>query len=456
VNHPLTIDIIQKNRSKRVLQAGFSAIVSKVIVLGVSAFSIPIAVRYLGAEQFGIWVTVSASLALLVLLDLGIASSMTNLISEAYTRNDKDLASRYAVTGFWTMVLVALALGLIGAAIWPFMHWDALFGLKGEAIERMISHAVAAAFVVFLVGLPAGLAAKFLAGYQEIKIANIFSAISAMANLAAIILIVRLHGSMVLMVAGSSGAMVGANLACLAWLWFYHKPWLAPTLRRFHLPSVRPLLQSGADFFVLQLAALIVFNSDNLVIAHFLGPAQVTPYSVTWRLVGYAAALQTVVTPALWPAYAEAYLREDLQWIRRTLAYVMVASLGLAGLCCLVFTLWGRSIIRVWAGPAAVPPESLIVLMCIWIMIAIFMGNTSTVLTATGQIGLQARLSALAAAINLVASIWLVHSMGPNGVIIGTIASYLLVLVVPQTWKVIQVIFASGTTATVAAPVSVR
>jgi O-antigen/teichoic acid export membrane protein len=173
-------------------------------------------------------------------------------------------------------------------------------------------------------------------------------------------------------------------------------------------------------------------------------------------MVGYAAAVQIVVTPALWPAYAEAYLRNDLLWIRRTLSYVMTASLGLAGLCCLTFILWGKAIIQWWAGPAAVPSQSLLALMCLWVMISIFMSNTSTVLTATGHTRLQARLSALAAAINLAASIWLVQRIGSNGVILGTIASYLLVLVVPQTWKVIQVLFPSGSTASVAAPVSVR
>jgi O-antigen/teichoic acid export membrane protein len=452
VNQPETTADIKQKRAKRIFQAGFSAIFCKGIVLGVNAITIPIAVRYLGAEQFGVWITISTTVVLLVLLDLGIASSMTNMISEAYAKNDKDLASRYAATGFWVMVLVALALAVMGAAVWPFVPWNSLFHLTGETNERMISHAVAAAYAVFLVGLPAGLAAKFLAGYQEIGTSNIFSAIGALANLAAVILIVRLHGGMVLMVAGSSGAVVGTNLGCLAWLWFSHKPWLAPNFRRFQMRSVRPLLQSGSEFFILQLSALIVFNSDNFVIAHFLGPAQVTPYSVTWRLVGYAAALQIIASPVLWPAYAEAYIRADLRWIRRTLSYVMAASLGLAGLCCFTLIMWGKSIIRSWAGSAAVPPESLIVLMCIWVMISVFMANTSTVLMATGQTRLQAWLSALAAAINLAASIWLVQRIGSNGVIIATIASYLLVLVVPQTWKVIQVIFPHGAAGTIPAP----
>ena len=56
---------------------------------------------------------------------------------------------------------------------------------------------------------------------------------------------------------------------------------------------------------------MVVFSSDNLVVSHYLGAAEVTPYSVTWRLVGLAALLQSLIFPALWPAYAEAYARRD-------------------------------------------------------------------------------------------------------------------------------------------------
>jgi O-antigen/teichoic acid export membrane protein len=430
----------KRNRSKRIFQAGISAVFCKGLVLVVNAISLPITVRYLGPEKFGVWVTISTTLALLVLLDFGIASSMTNLISEAYALHDKELANRYASTGFWVMVLIALGLGGVGAALWPLVHWGQLFHLSGAANDRMISHAVAAAYVVFLAGLPAGLAAKFLAGYQEIKTANIFSAVGALGSLAAIIVITKLGGGMVLLIAGSSGAIAATNFGCLAWLWCRHKPWLAPTFRHCRRSLIGRMMQSGTEFFALQLTGIIVFNSDNFVIAHFLGPAQVTPYSVTWKLVGYAAALQIIITPALWPAYAEAYIRKDFQWMRRTLYYVMLTTMGVAGTCCAVLVIWGQSLIRLWAGSAAVPTEMLLILMSIWILISTFMANTATVLAATNEMKLQAWLSAIAAALNLGVSIWLVQRVGSSGVILGTIASYALVLIGPQTWKVMQVL----------------
>ena len=430
----------RRKRSRRVFEAGFSAVICKGLVLALNAVSIPIAVRYLGPEQFGVWVTISTTLALLIVLDLGIAGALTNYISEAYALDDKELAGRYAATGLFVMMLIAIGLGAVGAALWPLVQWGALFRLPDAENNRMISHAVAAAYVVFLVGLPAGLAAKFLGGYQEIRTANIFAAIGAGANLLAVVIITRLHGSLVMLVIGSSGATVGTNLACLLWLVIWHKPWLMPTFARWHSPLVRPLVLTGLSFFVLQLAGLAVFNTDNFIIAHYLGPAQVTPYSITWKLVGYTAALQTIMTPALWPAYAEAWTRGDLRWIRRTLRTVILVSMGAAGLGCLVLIVWGKTIIRIWAGPAAVPTQTLIVLMCVWVMICTFMANTSTVLVATKMTRMLAWLSVSVAIANLAASIWLVQRIGSVGVILGTIGSFLLILAIPQTWKVVSIL----------------
>ena len=94
------------------------------------------------------------------------------------------------------------------------------------------------------------------------------------------------------------------------------KPWLRPRLALLDLSTGPRTAASGSGFFLIQIAGAVVFSSDNLVVSHYLGAAQVTPYSVTWRLVGLTAMLQSLVFPALWPAYAEAYARGDYAWMR--------------------------------------------------------------------------------------------------------------------------------------------
>ena len=431
---------IAKNRTQRLLQGATSSMISKGVVLAASAISIPITVRYLGPEDFGVWVTISTALSMLLVLDLGVANSLTNFISEAYARDDREHASTYTTTALGVMLAVALLLAGIAWWIWPSLHWDRLFHLSSAAEAPTVGKAVAAALAIFLVGMPSSLAPKILGGYQELRVANVFVAIGSLLNLVSIIILVHLHAGLVALVTASSAALVGANLFALIWILFFHKPWLAPRLKHVKGRAARRMLQSGSEFFVLQIAGLIVFNSDNLVITHYLGPAQVAAYSVAWRLVGYAAVAQTLLAPALWPAFSEAFTRGDLPWIRQTFRHTMIVTMSIALPASLLFALAGRWIIRIWASRAAVPTQELLLLMCFWVLISTFMNNTATVLVAKGETRLLAWLGLVAAAVNFALSIYWVQRMGAPGVILATIVSYLVLLVGPQTWKVYQVL----------------
>lgn len=431
---------IARNRTQRLIRGAASSLLSKGVTFAVSAISIPITVRYLGPEDFGVWVTISTALTMLLVLDLGVANSLTNFISEAYARDDRDHASTYTTTALGVVVTVALLLASIAWWIWPSLHWDRLFHLSSSAEVPIVSRAVAVALAIFLVGLPASLAPKILGGYQELRTANLFTAIGSLLNLLSIILLVHLHAGLVALVTASSAALVGANLLALIWIFFLHKPWLAPRLRHLEGFAARRMIHSGSEFFLLQIAGLVAFNSDNLVVIHYLGPMQVAAYSVTWRLVGYATIAQTLITPALWPAFSEAFSRGDLPWIRRTFRRIMTLTVSIAAIALLLFALAGRWIIRVWAGDAAVPTEQLLLLMCVWVLISTFMNNIATVLVAKGKTRLQAWCSLASAAVNLPLSIYWVQRIGAPGVILATIVSYLIFLVVPAIWKCYQVL----------------
>ena len=71
--------------------------------------------------------------------------------------------------------------------------------------------------------------------------------------------------------------------------------------------------------------------------------------------------------------------------------------------------------------------------MGVWALISGFMSVESCLLAALNRTREQAALSIVAAVVNIALSIALVRHIGSLGVIGGTILSYLLVLVVPQS-----------------------
>jgi O-antigen/teichoic acid export membrane protein len=226
----------------------------------------------------------------------------------------------------------------------------------------------------------------------------------------------------------------------MIWLVAWHKPWLQPTFSYLSAPVTLDLLGTGWSFLLIHAAAIVVFSSDNIIVSHFLGAAEVTPYSITWRVVGFGAVLQGLAFPALWPAYAEAHARGDAAWVRKTFATIMRVTLSLNIAWAALLIACGRFVIRLWAGQPAVPPFSLLLAMAIWSLLAGFTTAQSCLLGALNHTRIQAAASTLAAAVNVVLSIALVTRLGSLGVILGTIISYVVVLMVPQTIVVIRVL----------------
>jgi len=423
-------------RARRITAAAFSALFGKIVTLLVSVITVPVTVRYLGADSYGIWITISSTIAMFFVLDIGISSTLTNLISEAYAKNDRTLAAEYFSTALWSLIGIVTILGVSVALLWHYVCWNELFDIHSLSLAQDTSRAMAAAFVVFLVSLPTGLVVKVLAGYQELHIANFFAAGGGVLSLVVVLLVVGIHGGLPLLVGGYAGAAVTANLVCLLWLCFFSKPWLKPLPGRINLRHFRRIFGSGSQFFAIQIAGLVVFSTDNLIISHYLSPSEVTPYSITWRLVNYIAIAQTFLFPALWPAYSEAYANGHLEWIRRTYSRIRKLTILLLAAGCSVMVLLGRLIIRIWAGPAAVPSEALLCLMCVWIVIYAFATNQSCLMGATFRTRKQATVAVIAAGVNLTLSILWVRPMGTVGVLLATVVSYLVFIVAVQTYEV--------------------
>ncbi|MDW5267880.1 MULTISPECIES: lipopolysaccharide biosynthesis protein [Acidobacteriaceae] len=425
--------ISEDPRLGRILHGGASALVSRGVALLVSAITLPLTIRYLGPLQYGIWITISTTVVMLAVMDLGIANTLTNMISQAYAHDDRGAAQRYYATAFWSSVSISTVLGLIALMLWPHMNWGDLFHLQNPALIHEVSLCVAIALGFFLLSLPLNLVHRILSGYQQTQITNYFTLMSNILSLIVIVTVIKLRGSLVTLMLMYSCALLFGNVLLNIWVNLWDRPWLMPSPRFIRRAVVSDLMSTGMGFFVLQLAGIVVFNSDNLIITHYLGAADVTPYSVTWRLAGYAAVLQTAVLPSLWPAYAEAYARGEYGWVRRMFWNTVKVAMGAVAIAVLILSFFGQWLIRWYAGPAAVPTALLLFAICAWTLLCAGMELQACLLAAINRIKVQGILSVFAAALNIVLSIYLVKRLGSLGVILGTILSYLLILVVPQT-----------------------
>jgi len=430
----------RQSRGGRIAAAVSSGAAARMLSSLFTLVSLPLAVRYLGAERFGVWATIASTVVFLNLLDLGIASSLTNYIAHSYAVGDRQYAARYTANALVLTAAVASVAVILLAIVWPAIDWANLFNVSSAVSRVEVSRTVAAAVTLVLLGLPASLTGRILSGYQEVHASNAIIAIGTLTNLAGLLVGLALQVSMPVLFVLTTGWITLANLTVLFAMLLWWKPWLRPRRALLDWGATRELLTMGSGFFLIQIAGAVVFSSDNVVLSHFLGPAQVTPYSVTWRVVGMTAVMQGLLFPALWPAYAEAYARGDYAWVRRAFRVTLRGTLASNLVFGMLLLAIGQTMIRWWAGPSAVPSLALLGAMSLWAVISGAMTVESCLLAAANRAREQGVLSVLAAGLNLALSIVLVQRIGAVGVIAGTILSYLIALVVPQSLMVRSVL----------------
>src|SRR6202011_875866 len=93
-----------KRRYRAIAAAALSGLFGKGTRLLVSAATVPLTVRYLGSEGYGLWAAISSAIAMFFVLDIGIANTLTNRISEAYAANDRQRAAANLATAFWLVL----------------------------------------------------------------------------------------------------------------------------------------------------------------------------------------------------------------------------------------------------------------------------------------------------------------------------------------------------------------
>jgi O-antigen/teichoic acid export membrane protein len=419
-----------RERNRRVaLTAAASAFATGVRIV-VALVSIPLTVRYLGAEQYGLWVTIASVTALLGFADLGLSSGLVNGISETQASDDEAAARRYVASTFYLLTVVALVLGAVFAAVYGSVQWSSVFNVTSSAAEQVAGPATAVFVVVTLIGLPVGIAPRIRSGYQEGWANGIWDSVASVVSLVALVIAIAVGASLTWLVLALGGGVLVSSLLNGASI-VHSRPWLRPRVRDVTRGAAGRMLRLGVLFFIVQVAGVAAVQTDNIVIARLLGAESVAQYAIPMRLFLFVPLVSNLVVTPLWPAYREALMRRDSTWVTRTVRRSLLGAGAWGLLVSTLLVLLGGPIVRTWAGGDISPDGVLLlalgafsVLLCVGQALAVF-------LNAANVVGFQAICLSVMVAVNLALSIVLTNLIGISGPAWGSAISLGLVVVVP-------------------------
>lgn len=423
-----------RERYRRITLTAVSSGAARATSLLAMLVSVRLIVNHFGAERYALWATITSTVTLLVFADCGIGNGLLNAISESDGKNDQESAISYVSTGLFVLLAVALFAALCLWFSYPFVPWARIFNLTSPVAIQEAGPAAAIFILCFLAQLPLGVVQRIQSGLQEGFFTQMWSAAGNLLGLLGLLAVIRFHAGLPFLVLAVAGAPVLSGLLNAVTVFGVQRPWLRPRLDHISCAAARRILHLGFLFFIMQIAGAVGYQTDNLIIAQVLGATAVTQYAVPFRLFAIIPAVLSMVIMPLWPAYAEASARGDVEWVKATLRRSMLLGLAVAIPANLLLIGLGRPIIRLWVGPQIVPSFLLLVGLATWAVFCGVSGPLAMFLNGIGFIRVQAICGVLMAVSNLGLSIYLTRHIGVSGVIYGSIVSQTVFIFIPYFW----------------------
>lgn len=420
-----------RERHRRALLTGVSALFAKVVAVSTSLVTIPMTLHYLGTERFGLWMTISSVVAILGFADFGIGNGVLNAVADAHGQENvkeirSSVSSAFALLGVISVILLAAF-----ATIYRLVDWGHFFNVSSQLARREAGPAAAVFVICFALNVPADVVQRLQLGLQEGFISKLWQLAGSITGLVGVVLVIHFRLGLPWLLGALAGApllvTVANNIVFFGWM----RPDLRPAPKFTSGAMMGRIARLGILFFVLQAVVAIAFSSDNFIVAKLLGPEAVTRYSITAKMFSLTSLGLSMFLAPLWPAYGEAVSRGDFHWVKRTLLRSTVAAVIIAVASSATLMAFGPAILRIWIHRPIDPPLLLLLGLALWSIMDAAGQSASMFLNGANVILPQVIIASIFATGCLLLKLFFVHRFGIVGVPWATLLSYALLSALP-------------------------
>lgn len=404
-------------------QASLATVVglaSRSVAVGVRVVTIPIALSLLGADRYGLWLSVGSALAWIGLVGPGLGHGLINALADASGRDDTVAVRRHISTVVLTVGGVGLLLMTLSPGLSTWAGWPQVLGVSNRPdLTREALDLIALAGILFALSLVFELIGPVCLGLQEGHLSGLASTVGNLVVLAGVALLGWYGGSLIAFALAMGLPPILANATLSAYVFLTRHPHLRPSWRLWNTPSFALLMGFGGWMFVAQMGELVIFQSANVLIANRFGPGEVPRYAVPAALFMNVAALCYLIVQPFWPALKEASVRRDWEWIRQFPARTRAMRIGVMAAASAAMVLGGPALIGVWAGEDAVPSRSLLVAMSVYSVLVAWSGSYVVLLLGLGFVKVRAVLTLLVGATHVAGFFVLSPYLGLSAIPVG-------------------------------------
>ena len=348
-------EIINKGNS-RSIKAKKNIIASffiRGLSLVISLVLVPLTINYVSPSQYGIWLTLSSIVYWFSFFNIGLSQGLRNKFAEAKAKGDDNLAQVYVSTTYAILAIIFSVVWIIFLIVNHFLNWSHILNIS-ENMRREVSLLAIIVFTYFCLQFVLDIITTLILADQQPAKSSFISVSGQVISLIFIFVLVKTtQGSLIKL--GIALCLSPLLVLLFANIYFFKGVYkkYAPSFSKINFTYSKGLFNLGLVFFIIQVAGIIQYQSANIIIARNFNTANVTSYSIVYKYFGMLNMIFMIFLTPFWSASTEAYLKNDIEWIKKMIKYYNLINILLLviGILMLIFS---KQIYILWLGDGKV------------------------------------------------------------------------------------------------------
>jgi len=349
---------------------------------------IPLTINYIKPDVYGVWLTLSSLVGWVAMFDVGIANGLRNKLSESLAIKDFEKARIYVSTTYVIIGIIASLLIVLFFLGFRWVSWQNVFN-SNFIPEEELQRVVIIVSVFFLLKFISDIINVVASSFQMVSVSSILLFLSNLGlTISVWILTKSTNANLILLALSLSVIPFLISLGANFYLFRRQFKIVKPSFKYVDFKQSRTIISLGSQFFILQIIGLIIFQTDNILIAQFFSPAEVTNFNVAYKYYSIITILFTIALTPYWTAFTEAYHKDDFNWIKSSMKKLIsywILSIVMLG----VMLFMANRVIKLWVGDAVKISFSLSLSICAYIMVTNWNAIFASFSNGVGKLRLQ-------------------------------------------------------------------
>lgn len=384
-----------------------------------SLLFVPLYLKSIDRNDYGVLITLTSMISWIAMLDIGFGNGLRNKLTLSISNKDFIHAKKYVSSAYAGIAIYITVISISFISISHLVSWSDVLNVNSSREQEMYI-LVNTVFILFGLNFILGIINTIIFASQQPALQSIIVFATQIFSFIAVLTAIKVFSITSILTIGIINSIISPIVLLFVSIILFKRKFreFAPNPKLIDISTIKEIFTLGIKFFILQIITLILFSVNNVLILHLVNANAVVEYNIAYRYIDVLAIIFTIFITPVWSASTEAFARNDVKWIRKTVQKMIFISfiIIIGGLFMIILS---KPIFNLWLGKDVIDVSvSTLILTLLFVAFRMFYQTYGYVINGSGKLKAQIALTSILAILYIPLSIMFGKYWGLHGIIL--------------------------------------